>query len=249
MTGSHRNTVRLQAIVFTTTAILFNTTTHSAPVTTAGSVRIAVLSDLTGSATANGTPMVTPTSLDPLIACVIEQGGVLAVTTVRDRAEGGLLRLSLDAPQTAPVRPSLDRVPLFQQAPILQKYLRDLDVWKDADARRTQVVQAKLRDFRGQLSATLLGVRRDTRSDVVGAIRRIDRFLMEPANAGRHLLLAASDLQHTAEGPARYTMAAQAVTAWVYRSDVAVKQIVLPPSTTMFEGLDAALEFLHQQCH
>lgn len=236
----------LQRVAVAACLMVFSGAYPVAAVDTPGRpVWIGAATDLSGSAS-DLEPMRVET-LQPLITCVMEQGGFLALTAVRTRVEAGTLRLTIPSPTPPPVLPSLDGVPIFKKRLIIRAFEQARSVWMTGEAQRQAQAATTRRAFEGQARLLLDGRAADRRSDVAQVLSGLDRALREPGEAQR-MLLVNSDLRHEGRGSVAPMGSTVDAGAWVSRRPVALSRPILPIGTVPFEGLTAAVQFLAGQC-
>jgi len=210
-------------------------------------IKIGILGDETGSAVSNSTPALLPADITPFVDLIRARGGQIAVCVVTARAQGGMVRLTVEPPSAKPQAPNLN-VNVFEQREQLKSYQIALGDWKAREAKRTQDADNAIRTFEAQLQTVLVGTRTERRSDVWGALLRMDRFLMEelplPGYTTEPFALIASDLQNTAGGQ-RYAMASQPKVAWVNR--IVRTGPIIFSAPHLFENIDPAVRWIVNQ--
>ncbi len=216
------------------------------PITLAASfIKIGVITDHTGSAVENSTPQLIPADLDPLVEIIKNIGGSIGVFPVRAKAQGGLIRLTIDPPTVKPVMPNLKNVSVFSRRELLKTYRAALDQWTAGESLRLKNAEDAIKTFQAQIKGVLVTMRNEPRSDVHGALLRLDRYLLEPVPGHKveALALIGSDLIDTA-GKNRYVLGSTPRVAWVNRA-TNLPQIFR--SYELFENVQPAVSWLASQ--
>lgn len=206
--------------------------------------RFGVLTDHTLSATRASTPPIQPADLKPMIQFCATNGGEMAIFPVRAQAEGGLLRMLVPPSAPEPAAPDVSAASVFEKKKALQQYRIKVHEWGSREMARRNAALADAERFEAQLPYFLLAARTEKRSDVMGALIRMDRFLLEPAPASNQvvkpMILICSDLIDTRSAQT-YAIASDPTAAWVYRE----KARRIPGlNPTMFEAVTPAITWL-----
>jgi hypothetical protein len=217
-------------------------------------IRFAVIVDHSRSATQKSVPPVQAEDIKRLTDTIMGPGGDIGIVAVRRSAEGGLLRFHINPPTSdepsPPDETKLKKHSIFERRRLWVTYNREVQNWKQEEARRRAEAAAALKQFEAQLPSILQASRTEKRSDVYGALLRLDRFLNEPiAEPGYPVcraLLICSDLIDTKSGQV-YTLTSAPITAWLFREETPQGRIrgVAP---VMFESTRPAIEWLIRQC-
>jgi hypothetical protein len=216
--------------------------------------RFAVIVDHTISAEQKSVPSVQAEDIKPLTETIMRSGGDIGIIAVRASAKGGLLRFHINPPTSdAPAPPdetALKKVSIFERRRRWVLYNQKLQNWKKEEAQRRAETAAGLKQFEAELSSMLQAPRTERRSDVFGALMRLDRFLNEPAPEPGYpvcrALLICSDLVDTKSGQV-YTLTSAPITAWLFR-EITPQGRIKGVAPVMFESTQPAIEWLSRQC-
>jgi hypothetical protein len=178
---------------------------NQAPSIIAPPIKIAVMSDKTGSANYTRTEQPKPDDLAVLIELVTAAGGELAVGLVADDSNRPLARLRIAAPPLEPVKPQRHGN-AFEVAERVSEYEEKYAAYRKAIENHRADSEREVERFKEQIAGVLAGKPSFNRSDVWGAIARADLFLAEDHSVWglppEKFLILVSDGQHNVDSPA-----------------------------------------------
>jgi hypothetical protein len=191
------------------------------PISNDAMLRVAIIADLSKSASDSNTPTLQIADLSPLLSAVAEHGGEIGIVAVFEKLIGGMVRMKIDPRSSMPdvldaESPELVKLPVFERRNVLLRNRRDIDAWKAEENARRLRADAAIRNFQAEAASFLNSTRTDNKSDVYSALLRADRFLMEPSETRIvKILIAASDLVETRNVGETYRLASAPLTAWI----------------------------------
>ncbi|MBS1790504.1 MAG: hypothetical protein JST85_22475 [Acidobacteria bacterium] len=143
-------------------------------------IRIASMIDKTGSANQTRTQQPGADSFKPIIERLHKSGGELSVGLIRDNSNRPLLRLRIDTPPTAPVKPNDDKEDYADVLAEKQdEYDKKLRAYKREYLAWEQETERRVAQFTTDLQPLLDQPANAKRTDVFNALFRADLFLAE----------------------------------------------------------------------
>jgi hypothetical protein len=141
-------------------------------------VRIAMMLDKSGSSLKTRTPLMTEEDANLVFDVLSKCGGEFAVGMITDDSNRSLLRVRIDTPPVKPTAPIGDGNPFaaaikageFEKQK--QSYDNQLAVWKEA-------MEKRLQSFRQELTVLVTAASNAPKTDIWGAVGRIELFLGE----------------------------------------------------------------------
>lgn len=147
-------------------------------------VRVVVMIDQTGSTLATRVPQLEIADFGDLLDLLLQNGGEIAVGTVRDRSNRPLIRCRVDEKPIRHAKPPAEKMNVFVRQRLMRAYLAEKSKEDQLEAAWQDQSQQKVEQFREQLQdvldAPLAG-----RTDIYGAVLRADLFLAEPEDGWR----------------------------------------------------------------
>jgi len=219
----------------------------SGPAAPPAPVRVAVLVDKTASTSWTRVPVVSAEDFEQFLALLTRRGGELAVGLIRDRSNRGLLRLRILPPPAAPQPPNPHQNP-FLLAEALAAYETRSREHRDHVALWRREVERRLAVFRAQLGELLETKADATRSDIWGALHRVELFLNEPHNSAsgtpHNWILLVSDGEDNVRRPRVVLRSGARLLVINSSATIGVLQDLEPLG---FESFPAAAAFLLQE--
>jgi len=146
-------------------------------------VRVVVMIDQTGSTLATRVPTLEVADFADLLDLLLQNGGEIAVGTIRDRSNRPLLRCRVDQKPIRYAKPPIEKNVFIRQK-LMRAYLAEKGKEDQLEAAWQDQAQQKLEPFRQQLH-DLLNAPLAGRTDIYGALLRADLFLAEPEDGWR----------------------------------------------------------------
>lgn len=218
--------------------------------------RVAVVQDLTGSMKTSRGTLVTPDDVRSVLESMGRHGGELAFASVTGDSTAPLSRVRIDPAPTPPVATSGqgDAIGNAEEAGAYQKarvaYDEKLRAWRGATSRATDT-------FIEQLTPVLQKGHFAQRTDLLGAIRRVELFFSEPVAVGggdvaarlepKTILLILSDGADTYDPGARLVLKTNPVVVLVNGvGALGIFGTVAPP-VQRFESKASALDYIKKE--
>lgn len=205
-------------------------------------VKIAEMIDKTGSSNRTRTPTPRAEDFEPLINLLKRCGGELAVGLISDESNRGLLRVAVDSPPPKPQVPEATGNP-FRDAKVRGQSQKSIQEYETRLSSWQEVVDKNLKDFRDQLRDLLSTPANAPRTDIWGAVHRLDLFLAEPESCGgakKYAILLSDGIDN--QKKQRHAPRGRATWLVVNGTPAAAALSELAP--TYFESVEAAHRFI-----
>ena len=202
-------------------------------------VRVAIMLDKTGSANQMRTPLMSDDDVDLYFEVLRKCGGELGVGLITDDSNRSLLRVRIDAPPMKPAAPANENNP-FAGAIAAGKYEQEKQNYDSQFAVWKEAMEKRLAPFRQDLNALVTAPSSAPKTDIWGAVGRIELFLGEDESswktATKKFGILVSDCEDNVH---RKTVTPKSAASWIVVNGTPVAQ--LPTlSPVRFESIGSA---------
>lgn len=170
-------------------------------------LKIAIFDDKSGSTEHTRVQLMTVEVIEPLLGLLDRRGGELAYGIISDRSNKGLVRIVIPEPPVEPVEPDSRQNPflLAEERAVYEKRMAE---YQEAMDRRKTVVVRQLTSFREQVGKMTSLPRNAARTDIWGAVRRLELYMNEPLTSKmpphRYAIFATDGLDTTGAPKPRF---------------------------------------------
>jgi hypothetical protein len=161
-------------------------------------IKIALLSDRSGSIDSTRTPAITAEQLEELIAFLRRHSGEIAFGFIDDDSNQPFVRLRIERRQSAPPPPEAKNNP-YEQEKFINQYKAALRQFRERDQQWQTETDRRVEAFMASVRPMLACLHekgcRSGSTDVVEGLKRADLFLAEPEEAATktNILLLVTD--------------------------------------------------------